>query len=980
MPSPVPQWHTAFVTLTLVVGCALTGEYGFCMDWLKSKSKVAQVKLLVALVKAQPVAAALTIAALATLLILPLMVLFAKAEYDTARNWLPVPALLGAFCMCWLLWKAMELLRAEKETVSRSQELQAQYGVAEDLGNLGSWVFDIESDQMYWSLGTHRLFGVEAALGPPSMRGFVICVHPDDQERWQQVHKRAAKHGTEARIEYRYVKNGSDLIWVRSVARCELNAQGKPTRLAGIVQDVTAVRSMAQQIARSEAKFRDLTQMSSDWYWETDSEHKLSYLSESAYNSLGSWVKHCLHARRWEGPILALPGTDWEQHKQLLESRKPFDDLIYTRIDTKGELHHFQEDGRPLFNEHGEFLGYRGVGRDITREREQQILLEIEREMATIMREQADMERVFTALIITLCGLLAWTGGCHIVRTPESNEFRVRERWGYPAFTKMLTELAPNMPLDDSSVEGRAWGKGHAIWMKDLLDDNSFRLRYQTDALQIKGALLAPILDEEGGVLSSLLFVGPVAYNSQGFLSQVSEILSRTLSLFLQRKNAEQRLVHSSLHDALTGLPNRVYLSHQLETRLRAEEPAAVCYVDLDRFKIINDTLGHSVGDQVLIEVSRRMRDAIRPEDVAGRIGGDEFIILLTKLDNQEAIENIMKRLLKSIERPFVLNNRAHFLSASIGVAISPAHGMDAKHLIKCADSVMYSVKSEGRNGVRFFAGELSDERSAQLQLASEMPQALQRGEVSLFYQPILSISQRRLVGLEALIRWNHPTRGLLLPDQFLPVAEQSNLIREIGMWSIKRALDDRLALGLSAYDEAPVSVNISAKQLSEDTFLSQLNKIIVDRAFPSHMLRLEITESSFIENPDKIISLIGELRRMGVQIIIDNFGTGFASLSYLKNLPVDGLKIDRSFIDKLEVDRSNAAIVQAIVTLAQKLGMKALAEGVETAGELRALRDLNFDVVQGSIVCEPLPVHRLAEFVRTLPMMRELHAVQEVV
>jgi EAL domain-containing protein (putative c-di-GMP-specific phosphodiesterase class I) len=339
-----------------------------------------------------------------------------------------------------------------------------------------------------------------------------------------------------------------------------------------------------------------------------------------------------------------------------------------------------------------------------------------------------------------------------------------------------------------------------------------------------------------------------------------------------------------------------------------------------------------------------------------------------------------MKRLLKSIERPFVLNNRAHFLSASIGVAISPAHGMDAKHLIKCADSVMYSVKSEGRNGVRFFAGELSDERSAQLQLASEMPQALQRGEVSLFYQPILSISQRRLVGLEALIRWNHPTRGLLLPDQFLPVAEQSNLIREIGMWSIKRALDDRLALGLSAYDEAPVSVNISAKQLSEDTFLSQLNKIIVDRAFPSHMLRLEITESSFIENPDKIISLIGELRRMGVQIIIDNFGTGFASLSYLKNLPVDGLKIDRSFIDKLEVDRSNAAIVQAIVTLAQKLGMKALAEGVETAGELRALRDLNFDVVQGSIVCEPLPVHRLAEFVRTLPMMRELHAVQEVV
>jgi diguanylate cyclase (GGDEF)-like protein len=949
------------------------------MYWLRSKTKVEQARLVIALVKKHPIAASLAVGALLALPVLSVAMWLGRLEMETGGYASLLAAALGLWCLARLALGAIELLRGERERVYQLQELQAQYGVAEDLGNLGSWVYELDTERLLWSAGTYRVFGIELANGVPSPRGFLICIHPEDQARWDEVHKTAARQNTEARIEYRYVKGGSDLIWVRSVARPEFDVNGKVRRLAGIVQDITSVRAMSQQIARSEEKFRDLTQMSSDWYWETNTEHRLSYLSESAFKTLGSWVRHCLEARRWEGPILALPGTDWTQHRQLLASHSPFEDLIYTRIDTKGELWHFQEDGRPLFNEHGEFLGYRGVGRDITREREQQILLEIEREMASIMREQADMERVFTALIITLCGLLAWTGGCHLVRTPGEDEFKIRERWGYPAFTKMLSELPDSLPLDENSVEGRAWANGKALWMKDVLESKGFRERYQTDALGIKGALIAPILDESGGVMSALLFVGPVLYRAQSFLSQVSEILSRTLSLFLQRKNAEQRLVHSSLHDALTGLPNRVYLSHQLETRLNAQEPAAVCYVDLDRFKIINDTLGHSVGDQVLIEVSRRMREAIRPEDVAGRIGGDEFIILLANLADETQIEAIMKRLLKSIERPFVLNNRAYFLSASIGVSIAPRDGTDAKLLIKCADSVMYNVKSAGRNGVQFFAGNLRDERTAQLQLASELPQALSRGELELYYQPILSIAQRRLVGLEALIRWNHPSRGLLFPDEFLPIAEQSNLIREVGLWSIKRALDDRTALGLDRYDAAPVSVNVSAKQLSGESFLTDLNKILGDRNFPGHLLRLEITESSFIENPEKIVRLITELKRLGVQVIIDNFGTGFASLSYLKNLPVDGLKIDRSFIDKLESDRSNAAIVQAIVTLANKLGMKALAEGVETAGELRALRDMDFDVVQGTIISEPLAMHQLSAFIQTLPVMRQLHQVSAV-
>jgi diguanylate cyclase (GGDEF)-like protein len=494
----------------------------------------------------------------------------------------------------------------------------------------------------------------------------------------------------------------------------------------------------------------------------------------------------------------------------------------------------------------------------------------------------------------------------------------------------------------------------------------------------VRAAFLAPILDEAGEVLSVLLFVSPASFRANGFLAQVAEILSRNLSLYLQRKAAERRLTHQSLHDALTGLPNRVFLTHQLEARLARNEPAAVLYIDLDRFKIINDTLGHSVGDQVLIEVASRLTNSIRPQDVAGRIGGDEFILLLTEIADRAEIERIARRVLAALEKPLVLMNRAYFLSGSIGVAIAPDDGRDAKLLIKCADTAMYRVKSEGRNDVRFFAGDMSDERTEQLQLASELPLAMQRGEVDLHYQPILDVADRRVVGFEALLRWRHPTRGMLLPEKFLPMAEQSNLIREVGMWAIQRAMDDRVELGLDRYDDAAVSVNVSARQLGEEGFLETLARLLTERNMPARLLRLELTESAFIEHPERTVALISELRRLGVRVIIDNFGTGYASLSYLKDLPVDGLKIDQVFVRDLPADRGNAAIIQAITTLAGKLGLQAMAEGVETAAELRALRSFDCDQMQGTLISEPLPFALLRDFLESLPEVRRMHLVRD--
>ena len=311
-------------------------------------------------------------------------------------------------------------------------------------------------------------------------------------------------------------------------------------------------------------------------------------------------------------------------------------------------------------------------------------------------------------------------------------------------------------------------------------------------------------------------------------------------------------------------------------------------------------------------------------------------------------------------------------------VAISPDDGTDATVLIKCADSSMYQVKSDGRNDVSFFTGGLSDERADQLQLAGELPLAMQRGEVDLHYQPILDVAERRVIGFEALLRWQHPTRGLLRPERFLPAAEQTNLIREIGMWALRRAIEDRIDLGLENYPDAAVSVNISARQFAEDGFLAMLNNLMNERAFAPRLLQIELTESAFIGNAERTVKLIAELRRLGVRVIIDNFGTGYASLSYLKNLPVDGLKIDQAFVRGLPDDRGNAAIVQAITTLCAKLGLLAIAEGVETLDELKALRSLDCDRLQGTLIAEPLPFSRLAEFLETLPEVRRMHLVRD--
>ncbi|HRO61726.1 MAG TPA: EAL domain-containing protein, partial [Burkholderiaceae bacterium] len=795
-----------------------------------------------------------------------------------------------------------------------------QQQIAERLAGLGAWVHDLGDKRLHWSEGAFRLFGIDPMAGEPAPEAFISSIDAADRQRWCDGLQRAVGEGRELKTEFRFRRPDGRLVWIRAALRPE-HERGRVARMSGIVQDVSAMRTMQRRLAASEAKFRNLTLISADWIWETDAGHRLSQLSDSIVAVVGPWYRDLVGRRPWEAPESDFLEPRWERYRALVQSHRPIDGFEFSLVAPDGRVFHLEVSGRPVFDAAGTFTGYRGTGRNVTHEREQRMLLELEGEIATIVHGHATPESAMRAIIAAVCARLGWIGGVWLLRV-AAERLEARERAGTPVFVEGLVTLHEGTQTAATPIELRCLDEDSHAWIDPIEAQAELADRLGAAAAGARAALLVPIADSDEGSGSLLAFLSPVGPSGSQFVASLASALSRTLSLYLRRTRAEQQLRHASLHDPLTGLPNRANLLRTLEQRLGVGQALALLYIDLDRYKGINDTIGHAAGDRALAEIAQRLRAAIRPQDLAARIGGDEFVVLLAGAAPRAEIERIARSLLAAIERPLTLAERAWFLSASIGVAMAPEDARDAQLLVRCADSAMYQVKTEGRNDVRFFSGELSAERVEQLELAADLPMAFERGEIELHYQPVMAVGEREIVCIEALLRWQHPVLGLLRPERFLPSAEQSPAIHDIGLWVLRRALDDRLQLGLRQHPDIAVSVNVSARQLVDDDFVLALERMLAERELPARLLRIELTESAFVEHPERTARLIARLRDLGVRVIIDNFGTGYASLSYLRNLPVGGLKIDHTFVRDLQADRGNAAIVQAIMTLAGKLGL----------------------------------------------------------
>ena len=484
---------------------------------------------------------------------------------------------------------------------------------------------------------------------------------------------------------------------------------------------------------------------------------------------------------------------------------------------------------------------------------------------------------------------------------------------------------------------------------------------------------LAPATDLQRTYLWRAAAVSAVVVLLVAVLGGMGWQLQRARARVVDERIAHARQVeYMAFHDNLTGLPNRAYFSRTLSDEMqrvkRYRRRLALLFLDLDRFKTINDSLGHDAGDELLQEMGRRLRESVRESDIVARLGGDEFVILLPELSEPGQATTVAEKVLATVARPFAIAGQEFRVTVSIGVSLFPGDGEDEQTLMKNADVAMYHAKEQGKNNFQFYSEELNTDSLERLALESSLRNALAQQEFRLYYQTKQDMTTGRVTGMEALLRWQHPDLGLIAPMQFIPLAEETGLIVPIGRWVLYTACRQNVAWQSKGMEHLPVAVNLSARQFLDDNLLRDVAGALNESGMPAELLELEITESMIMHDMPRAIRILADLKALGVRIAIDDFGTGYSSLSKLKDFPVDTIKIDGSFIHDLDRSAESMSLTEAIIDLGRSLSLTVVAEGVETAEQVEFLRTHTCDQFQGFFAAHPLPPDEFTTALRTLP------------
>lgn len=456
------------------------------------------------------------------------------------------------------------------------------------------------------------------------------------------------------------------------------------------------------------------------------------------------------------------------------------------------------------------------------------------------------------------------------------------------------------------------------------------------------------------------------------FVSSIQQPYIQLISEISERRRAEQQVETLSFYDNLTGLPNldllRDRTSKALSTLSRDAQQVALLYMDIDGFKDVNDSLGHACGDTLIRELGSRLQGLLRSSDTLCRATGDEFVILMPDVENAESVGLLAERILNGLQRPFLLHGHLQTISLSLGAAVAPHDGQDCETLLRNAETAMYQAKQDGRQTWRFFDSTMNQQALARLQLLNDLRQAIAQHQLQLYFQPQIDLASGRLSGVEALVRWQHPVRGMISPAEFIPAAEESRLIIPLGEWVLRQACAQAASWQRQGLVLPQVAVNISAIQLQHGHLEESVLQALADSHLPASLLELEITESSLVDKTEQVIDSLKRLKAMGVNLSIDDFGTGYSSLAYLQTLAVDKLKIDQSFVRDLTLNQDNRAIVSAIVQMAHTLGLACIAEGVESQDIAAALHRLGCQQAQGYLYARPLPADELQTLLHDWP------------
>ena len=575
----------------------------------------------------------------------------------------------------------------------------------------------------------------------------------------------------------------------------------------------------------------------------------------------------------------------------------------------------------------GEVAGLIGTIIDITQRKQAEKRQAMEHAITRVLAATADTASTIPQVIRMLCEAMDWKGGALWRREGQRRQPAFVASWG--AAPQRIDSLGP------ASVQWET-ENGGTVRLPLLLG---------SDALGV-------------------MVLAGVANAPERELVAMLQAIGSQLAQYLQRTQAEDALRFVATHDALTGLPNRVMFNQRLEHAImqakRHRRQLAVLFIDLDRFKVINDTLGHEFGDTLLRDVAQRLMQNLRSSDTVARMGGDEFVVLLEETNAPMYVATVAQKLIGALAQAFPLAGKEYHVSASIGVSTYPADGETAAGLLKSADIAMYRAKEQGRNQFQFYAAEQNIHTVERLTLESGLRRALERGQLVLYYQPQVETASGRITGVEALVRWQHPELGLLPPASFIAIAEETGLIVPIGQWVLHAACATQRAWREAGLAPLRMSVNLSPRQFLHEGLTRDIEMIVRACDADAAHLELEITEGMVMQDPERAVSVLRDMRNIGVHIAIDDFGTGHSSLAYLKRFPVDHLKIDRSFIADIPADRGDAAITQAIIAMAHSLELKVIAEGVESEAQHQFLLAQRCDEYQGYFFSKPLPVEQM--------------------
>jgi diguanylate cyclase (GGDEF)-like protein len=532
------------------------------------------------------------------------------------------------------------------------------------------------------------------------------------------------------------------------------------------------------------------------------------------------------------------------------------------------------------------------------------------------------------------------------------------------------------VPADYRSQSGYALATGQAT----IVDDWEEETRFQQSELQAKQGMRSAAIILIDGKERPYGVLGAGAREPRGFTREdvnFMQAIANVLANAIERRRTEEQTQHEALHDSLTGLPNRSLfldrLQHSLSVAARRRTTIAVLFLDLDQFKLVNDSLGHAAGDELLAAVAPRIEQALRPGDTVARFGGDEFAVLAEDVRNEHGATRIAERIAEALARPFILREREHFASASIGISIGTG-AEEPEALIRDADAALYRAKDHGRGGYEIFDEVMRSRVIEHMQTENDLRRALQRQEFVIHYQPVVSLSDGSIVSMEALLRWDHPERGLIGPLAFIPVAEESRLIVPIGRWVVEQACRQAANWQRLRPDSAPISVavNLSARQLADPELIPHIEGSISANGLDPATLWLELTETTLLDDIAYVERTLAALERLGVRLVLDDFGVGFSSLGYIKRLPLSMVKLDRTFVENVTESPHDAAIVRAVSEMAETIGIGVVAEGVETEEQVRVARDLGCGYAQGFHFAEPVPasyVERL--FTSSIPVAR---------